>query len=125
MISIQLPPPHISSERSHPYSSSFRGIKFLHPASVQVMSLFNIFPEITGPIKGTCTLKYLKFAEILEFVSRRAGLDSVVTFKWVQGFAGADGGQGLLIVKLIVELWRGRGGVGVGVGVDVGFDLSL
>lgn len=47
----------------------------------------------------------------------------VVTFKWVQGFAGADGGQGLLIVKLIVELRRAGGGVGVD--VDVGFDLSL
>lgn len=41
----------------------------------------------------------------------------VVTIKRVQGFAGADGGQGVLIVELVVKLRRGGGGVG--------FDLSL
>lgn len=41
------------------------------------------------------------------------------TLEGVQGFAGADGGQGLLVVELIVELRRARGGV------DGGFDLNL
>lgn len=50
------------------------------------------------------------------------------TFKWVQGFAGADGGQDLLVVELVVELRRGGCGVGGSLGGgrgDVGFDLSL
>lgn len=41
------------------------------------------------------------------------------TFKWVQGFAGPDGGQRLFVVKLVVEVRRG------GRGVDGGLDLSL
>lgn len=49
------------------------------------------------------------------------------TFEGVQGFAGADSGQGLLVVELVVEV--GRGGVGggdrVGAGSGLHFDLSL
>lgn len=71
------------------------------------------------------TLKYLELVEIVQLdwvlIVLFTPFAVVVTFKGVQGFAGADGGQGLLIVKLIVKLRRGGGGVGVG----VGFDLNL
>lgn len=42
-----------------------------------------------------------------------------LTLEGVQGFAGANGGQRLLVVKLVVKLRRPRGGV------DCGFDLNL
>lgn len=65
------------------------------------------------------------YAQTTSHTSRRR-----VTFERVQSFAGADGGQWLVVVVEFLVIRHGGGdGVGVGVGVDVdvdvGFDLSF
>lgn len=61
------------------------------------------------------------YPQTISHTSRRR-----VTFERVQRFAGADGGQRLVVVVEFLVVRHGGGdGIGIGVGVDVGFDLSF
>lgn len=90
-------PPHISTETSHctpPHSKELNRF-FSNEHSSYVMK-----------VMAVCS----------------SYMPKPVTFEGIQSFAGADGGQGLVVVEILVEV---RHGGGDGVGVDVGFDLSF